>query len=154
MQQKSFLVSWTPTSWTSMWLIFQEIEVVDSPLSDHRIVKSSLTDETAYHLILFTKEYERNSFISLNLEKADWDAFKQNLSDVDWVSLKASCHDENDFPELFRLTLLQFCLQHTPLKPENMVKSCCPQNIYRKVIWITSGVCWHSRWYLNVRRSH
>jgi hypothetical protein len=100
--------------------IFQDIEVVDTPLSDHRIVKISLTDDPAYQPILTTKEFERNSFRSLNLEKADWEAINQNLSDMDWVSLKASCHDENNFPELFRLTLLQVCIQHTPLKPENI----------------------------------
>jgi hypothetical protein len=83
-------------------------------------VKISLTDDPAYQPILTTKEFERNSFRSLNLEKADWEAINQNLSDMDWVSLKASCHDENDFPELFRLTLLQVCIQHTPLKPENI----------------------------------
>ncbi|CAL8366448.1 unnamed protein product [Boreogadus saida] len=91
------------------------LDLMDSHFMDQHVIE----DDPAYQPILTTKEFERNSFRSLNLEKADWEAINHNLSDMDWVSLKASCHDENYFPELFRLMLLQ-SQPHCPRVEENL----------------------------------
>lgn len=101
-------------------LILQDIEVADTSLSDHKIIKVLLSDNPAYQPILTPKKIERNSFRCLKLEKANWTSINEELKNVDWVMLKSLCEEENEFPELFRLTLLQICLIHTPLKPENI----------------------------------
>jgi endonuclease/exonuclease/phosphatase family metal-dependent hydrolase len=50
--------------------IFQDIEVVDTPLSDHRIVKIFLTDDPAYQPIVATKEFEKKLLQIFQLGKS------------------------------------------------------------------------------------
>ena len=100
--------------------MFQDIEVCDTPHSDHIIVKIYLTTDPPYQPILAPKEFERHTFRSLNFDKANWEAMNRHLSEIDWEYLKTCCCDENEFPELFRFTLLQMCSLYTPLKPNSI----------------------------------
>ena len=98
--------------------MIMDISVHDTALSDHRIVEILLADHPAYAPITTPKDFEDNSFRCLNLPKADWTKVKKKLRAVDWDMLYSMCETEEEFPELFRLTLLQICLLEIPKKPD------------------------------------
>ena len=86
-------------------------------LSDHNIV----TIHTTYNLMSHTKckkpLFENQSFRDLNLQKANFELINSDLNSTDWEYLKSIC-PANDFPELFRLIVLQICMEHTPNKSQ------------------------------------
>ena len=94
-----------------------DINVSDTPLSDHRKVEILLQNHPAYTPIISLKKLDDKSFRSLKLESEDcnWPRINEDLSQVDWESLRSVCPTE-DFPELFCLTLLHICLSHCPKK--------------------------------------
>ena len=49
------------------------------------------------------------------MHKADFDMINNHLESVDWLELKSSC-SQDDFTELFRLTVLQVCELYSPEK--------------------------------------
>ena len=87
-----------------------DIAVEDTKLSDHRIIEVLLTDNPAYQHITTPKRFEENSFRCLDLPKADYTTVNEDLENIDWTQLRSLCTSDEEFPELFRLTLLQLCL--------------------------------------------
>ena len=89
----------------------------ETSLSDHNIVSI----HTTYNLMSHTKckkpLFENQSFRDLNLQKANFELIISDLNSTDWVYLKSIC-PANDFPELFRLIVLQICMEHTPNKSQ------------------------------------
>ena len=98
-----------------------ETQSTETGLSDHNLVSVVLgydarRNENYYHNV---KEAEDFTYFSLNLHKADLDAINRTLIDVEWNALHNLCQQEDDgsmFAELVRLTTLQICYAHTPLK--------------------------------------
>ena len=86
-------------------------------LSDHNIVKISTTFDNS-STTGQPQRIEDHTFRKLNLHKADYSAINKDLSEVDWKSLKDQCCD-HEFPEIFRLTVLQICELHAPQKTKD-----------------------------------
>ena len=55
------------------------------------------------------------TFRSLDLHRADYEKINSDLEKINWDELKELCSPD-EFPELLRLTILQVCMIHTPLK--------------------------------------
>ena len=89
----------------------------ETNLSDHNIVSI----HTTYNLMSHTKcekpQFKNQSFRDINLQKANFECINTDLNSTDWEYLKSICPD-NDFPELFRLIVLQICMEHTPNKSQ------------------------------------
>ena len=65
------------------------------------------------------------SFRSVNYHETDYKAMNEELSNVNWTALWELCEGELDaFLELFRLTVLQCTLAHSPKKeaPEQEIR--------------------------------
>ena len=58
---------------------------------------------------------ELHTFRNLNLQKADFEKINTDLDAVNWTELSSECTSE-EFAELFRLTVLQICEKHCPVK--------------------------------------
>ena len=97
--------------------MIQDIDVIDTPLSDHRIIEILLQDHPAYRPVSAAKIFEEHSFRNLKLDKGDWPTINASLKKIDWLQLLSLCQTDEEFPELFRLTFLQICLLYTPKKP-------------------------------------
>ena len=65
---------------------------------------------------------DSQNFSGLNFTKANFKEIYSYIQAIDWDELK-NCCESNDFPELIRLTVLQICCLHTPLK-RNSKESC------------------------------
>ena len=89
----------------------------ETRLSDHNIVKIY----TSYNLTSPRKPYrphfESCSFRDLNLHKANFDNINSDLNATDWEHLKSVC-PADEYPELFRLIVLQICMEHAPIKSQ------------------------------------
>ena len=93
------------------------IESEDTNLSDHRIL-SVLTQQTLKPLPPKGKPtFPAHTFRNLKLQKSNIPEIKKHLQSVNWDELKAIC-PEQEFPELFRLTVLQICEIHVPIKTD------------------------------------
>ena len=99
-----------------------EVSVTDTKLSDHDLVECmlsySLIDSTACDKARV--EMDKNSFRAADYHRADYDAMNEELSSINWTYLHSLCEDEDTdgsmFLELFRLTVLQLTLKHSPRK--------------------------------------
>ena len=84
-------------------------------LSDHNLVKIN----TKYHLSSTPRQtksnFQKNTFRSLNLNKADYESICEHLKTVNWDLLWQNC-SYTEFPELLRLTVLQICQLYAPEK--------------------------------------
>ena len=98
-----------------------EAKSEETCLSDHNLVSVVLAydarrNENYGHYI---KEMEDFSFFNLNLQKADLEGINGKLTKVDWKELSELCQPDEDgslFAELIRLTVLQVCYIHAPIK--------------------------------------
>ena len=95
--------------------IISHIQSLETNLSDHNIIKM----QTTYNLLKPEPKVQfripNHSFRSLNLKKADFSAISDHLSTINWEELK-SLSTPDEFPELFRLTMLQVANIHFPQK--------------------------------------
>ena len=83
----------------------------DTELSDHRLV-TMVTRQSLKPLPPNKKPaFKTHSFRNLRIQKEHIEPIREQLNSVDWDLLKSMCDDE-DFPELFRLTVLQICELH------------------------------------------
>ena len=94
-----------------------EVQVSPTSLSDHHLVEVQL----GFNLINPTNEnmlqIDPFSFRALNYHEADFDGIEEDLSAVDWMELWDICDNNlGYFLELFRLTVLQLTLKHSPRK--------------------------------------
>ena len=87
-------------------------------LSDHNIV----TIQTTYNLKARPAKVKppipEDSFRSLNLYKADFDEIDKHLESINWEDLQSSCSPE-EFPEVFKLKVLEVCKLYSPTKSNN-----------------------------------
>ena len=87
----------------------------ETALSDHNVVSI----QTAYNLSAKkanTKpNFSKHTFRSLDLHKADFEKINSHLNTIDWDYLKDIC-SVAEFPELFRLIVLQICMEYAPTK--------------------------------------
>ena len=81
-------------------------------LSDHNVVTVTTTTPLEYQESHAPDDIH-HTFRNINLEKMDYAKAKEHLEIVDWKTLKTVCPKE-DFPELFRLTVLQICTIYSP----------------------------------------
>ena len=58
---------------------------------------------------------DSQNFSGLNFNKANFEEMNAHIQTIDWDELK-NCCEPSDFPELFRLTVLQICCLYTSLK--------------------------------------
>ena len=95
--------------------IISHIDSVETPLSDHNIVKVN----TTYNILTSREKpvakIPHDSFRSLNLAKANFSAICDHLKTINWHELKLLCTPD-EFPELLRLTLLQIAMLYSPKK--------------------------------------
>ena len=89
----------------------------ETPLSDHNIVSIQTTYNLKSKQTFNIPDFSDHTFRSLNLQKADFDKINSQLSSIDWDNLKSIC-PADEYPELFRLTVLQVCMQHSPNKSQ------------------------------------
>ena len=64
------------------------------------------------------------SLFNLNLQKADLEGINDKLMEVDWKELAGLCQPDEDgslFAELIRLTVLQVCYIHAPIKEAQII---------------------------------
>ena len=81
-------------------------------LSDHNVIEITTTTPLHEEGSQIPDEIH-HTFRNINLEKIDYPKIKDHLHSVDWEMLRAECPKE-DFPELFRLTVLQICSIYAP----------------------------------------
>ena len=93
-------------------------EAVKTMLSDHNQVEIHISKLCSYKAHKVPVKHDAHSFKSLKLNSAKCHEINQQLSQVDWQYLFSLCENEGEFPELFNLTLLQICMEYTPVKPE------------------------------------
>ena len=103
------------------------IDSTKTELSDHNVIEIYTTTTVNEDSQLLDKS--DFTFRNLNLEKIDYVAVKNHLKNVDWQVLRELCPIE-DFPELFRLTVLQICAIYAPTKEKfnNKRKYIIPQD--------------------------
>ena len=98
----------------------------ETALSDHNVVSI----QTVYDIRATKSNSKPNfgnlTFRSLDLQKADFQHINSHLSSIDWDYLKSICSIE-EFPELFRLTVLQVCMEHCAPKSQQSNKISPPQ---------------------------
>ena len=100
--------------------LVSHVQSEPTKLSDHNIVtihsRFSICSEEKPSI----KLPEPHTFRALNFKKSDFTKIKNHLKDIDWDDLIQLCSPE-EFPELFKLTLLQVCELYTPIKkPPNL----------------------------------
>ncbi|KAL5262155.1 hypothetical protein ACHWQZ_G007751 [Mnemiopsis leidyi] len=98
-----------------------ETKAEDTCLSDHKLVSVVLAYDARRneHYSHYMKEVEDFSYFNLNLQKANFEDIREDLSRVDWNHLSELCQPDEDnslFAELIRLTVLQTCYKHAPVK--------------------------------------
>ena len=102
--------------------IVLQTDTVDTSLSDHRIVEI----KTTYNLLTTQAKnkpyFPEHSFRSINFQKASYSDISAHLKTIDWEELKGLCSPD-EFPELFRLTLLQISMLYSPPKSKQSNKS-------------------------------
>ena len=83
----------------------------DTKLSDHKLI--TVTTRQSLKPLPPNKKptFHNHSFRNLRIQQSDVEPIKEQINSVDWDTLKAMCSEE-EFPELFRLTILQICEQH------------------------------------------
>ena len=101
----------------------------ETKLSDHKLItivaRQSLKPLTPNKKPTFQK----HSFRNLRIQKSNVEPIREQLNSVDWDSLRSIC-SEDDFPELFRLTILQICEVHCLHKTTK--KRTKPRNKYAR----------------------
>lgn len=95
--------------------LVSHVSVSDTVFSDHRLVKIFLSYNPCSLVPSCPPDFTQSSFRSLDFHKADFNTINEELSSVDWDLLVELC-DDDEFPELFTLTLLQICLIYCPTK--------------------------------------
>ena len=102
-----------------------QIKSEETSLSDHNIVSIQATHNIKAKNINNRPQFENHTFRSINLQKADFQQINLQLSSVNWDYLKSICPPD-EFPELFRLTVLQICMEHAPSKSQqsNKISPC------------------------------
>lgn len=89
-------------------------DVSETSLSDHNIIKVQTTYNVKTHKNI-KPHMPDFSFRSLNLQKTEYDKVSDHLKTINWDELKSMC-SQDEFPELFRLTVLQVCALYSPEK--------------------------------------
>ena len=93
----------------------------ETNISDHNIVSIQTTHQLAANKESSKPNFDDHTFRSLNLQKADFEKINSQLSSIDWDLLK-SISTVEEFPELFRLTVLQVCMDNSPTKSQQSNK--------------------------------
>ena len=95
--------------------LVSHVDSIDSYLSDHNIVKVNTTYNLLKPQVIAQPKVQFHSFRNLNLKKANFSDISKQLKEINWKELKDLCTPD-EFPELFRLTLLQVTMLHSPCK--------------------------------------
>ena len=91
------------------------VSAEDTKLSDHRIV-NILTKQSLKPLPPKSQpSFPNHTFRNLRLQKSDLGKIHDHIESVDWDELRSNS-SEQDFPELFRQTILQVCEIHCDTK--------------------------------------
>ena len=94
----------------------------DTNMSDHRII-SVITQQTLKPIPPKAKPtFPAHTFRNLKIEKSIIPDIKKHLKEVNWDELKSIC-TEQEFPELFRLTVLQISEIYASLKSDKRQSS-------------------------------
>ena len=90
-----------------------DVDAEKTGMSDHKLVNI----KTQYPLNSTARPNSKTSekvlFRALNLHKADYSKIRDHLKSIQWDELRDSCSFE-EFPELFKQTLLQVCELYSP----------------------------------------
>ena len=98
--------------------------------SDHKLI-SVTTQQTLKPLPPKGKpSFPSHTFRNLKIQKSVIPDIKKHLQSVNWDELRSICSEE-EYPELFRLTVLQICQIYAPLKTDNK-KNTKPLNKFVK----------------------
>ena len=92
----------------------KHIKTEDTKLSDHKMITMKSTFGLK-HTAPTKPTFTPHTFRNLNLYKANFAEINKNLQAINWDELKSICALE-DYPELVRLTVLQVCEMHSPVK--------------------------------------
>ena len=87
----------------------------DTTLSDHKLVSIKAILRTSNRCASAENKIKKNTFRNLNLYDADYEKISSHLSEISWDTLRSCCSQE-EFPELFYLTVLQTCEIHCKVK--------------------------------------
>ena len=94
-----------------------EVRVEPTTLSDHDLVTVLLGYSFGNTRQERALEPDPLSFRGVDYHNADFEEMRKSLGAIDWATLWEICDgDLDDFLELFKLTVLQVTLQHSPAK--------------------------------------
>ena len=102
-----------------------EIKCTPTTLSDHKLIEVVLNCNLLEDPVHSDNRQEVDpfSFRAIDYHRADFEKINEELSKVNWQELWILCHgddpDGSNFLELFRLTVLQIALHHSPEKEIN-----------------------------------
>ena len=89
------------------------IEVDNTELSDHDIVWCNLLYKDLIKIPAVNNPHVDSPLDTLNLNKADWDAIRNELSSVDWKNMLESKDAEETHAQIYE-TLIKTCTNHSP----------------------------------------
>ena len=98
----------------------------DSRISDHKIVTIKAILKARNSGPIPESKSQKHSFRNLDLYGADYDQINRHLCDINWELLRSSCSQE-EFPELFYLTVLQTCEIYCKPKKNHKQKQAHPR---------------------------
>jgi hypothetical protein len=99
-----------------------ELKCTPTTLSDHKLVEVVLSCNLLADPVhsKSREEVDQFSFRAIDYHRADFEMMNEELSKINWKELWLLCHEDDpegsNFLELFRLTVLQIALHHSPEK--------------------------------------
>ena len=89
------------------------ITVEKTELSDHDIVWTDLLYNKLTNITSSVNQQQDSPLDNINLNRADWDAIRHDLSQTDWDELLLN-KDVEEIISLIKLKLQETCIQHAP----------------------------------------
>ena len=95
--------------------LVSHVSTSKTKLSDHNLVEIFLSYNPCQPSYSSPPDFNSPSFRSLDFNKANFEEINEILTSVEWDLLYHECNEE-EFPELFTLILLQACMVGCPTK--------------------------------------
>ena len=111
--------------------LISHISTSETPLSDHKHVEIFLSYNPCFLTSPTLPDFSESSFRNLDFDKTDFEELNVSLRIIDWETVSSICKQE-EFPQLFKLILLQMCELYCPRKVSPRVQSASSTSIHSR----------------------